>query len=103
MKRRQFLATTGLGACELALSSLVRADLSTRNTGQDFSPAATSVVFLFMAGGPSQVDTFDPKPDLEQLSGRDVPESIARTVPAIKRAGLNNLLASPWAFHRPTQ
>lgn len=97
MKRRQFLATTGLGASALAFDSLVQAE-SGQLRGAHFSPTATSVVFLFMAGGPSQVDTFDPKQDLEELSGQDVPESIAQSVPAIKRAGLKNLMASPWAF-----
>ncbi|MCA9175612.1 MAG: DUF1501 domain-containing protein [Planctomycetales bacterium] len=53
-----------------------------------------------MAGGPSQVDTFDPKPELAKLDGKDVPDSIARHVPKIQRAGLKNLLASPWKFSR---
>ena len=99
MKRRQFLSTTGLGASAIALESLVRAE-SPGGVAPHFQPTATSVIFLYMSGGPSQVDTFDPKPELAALSGRDVPESIAKTVPAIKRAGLKNLMASPWKFDR---
>ncbi|MEM0970452.1 MAG: DUF1501 domain-containing protein, partial [Verrucomicrobiota bacterium] len=51
-----------------------------------------------MSGGPSQVDTFDPKPELARLEGKDVPESVAARVPKIKRAGLTNLMASHWEF-----
>jgi len=53
-----------------------------------------------MAGGPSHVDTFDPKPQLDKLHGKDVPESIARHVPKIKRAGLHNIMGSPWKFKK---
>ncbi len=56
-----------------------------------------------MSGGPSQVDTFDPKPDLARLAGQDVPESLARNVPKIKRAGLKNLMASHWGFSQRGQ
>src|SRR5206468_2646687 len=61
---------------------------------------ARSVIFLFMGGGPSQVDTWDPKPLLARLDGQDVPESIGRDVPRIARAPLTNLLASPYRFAR---
>lgn len=53
-----------------------------------------------MSGGPSQVDTFDPKPQLAKFAGQDVPDSIASNVPQIKRAGLRNLMASPWSFQQ---
>ena len=56
-----------------------------------------------MSGGPSQVDTFDPKPALAELAGKDVPESLAQRVPRIKRAGLKNLMASPWEFQQHGQ
>lgn len=82
----------------MALDSLLAADAE-RNGPLPHQPAtAKSVILLFMSGGPSQVDTFDPKPELAKLAGRDVPESIARRVPRIKRAGLENLMASPWEF-----
>lgn len=63
-------------------------------------PTAKSVILLFMSGGPSHVDTFDPKPELTRLAGKDVPDSIAANVPKIRRAGLQNLMASPWKFRR---
>src|SRR5205807_1828145 len=43
-------------------------------------------------------DTFDPKPLLQRLNGRDVPESIGRSIPRIARAPLTNLFASPYRF-----
>ena len=67
------------------------------------TPTAKNVIFLYMAGGPSHVDTFDPKPELNRLAGKDVPDSIAKNVPKIRRAGLKNLLASPWNFARHGQ
>lgn len=98
--RRQF-AGSGLGASALALQSLLAADSEqTTPVGLHHSATARSVIFLFMSGGPSQVDTFDPKPKLGELAGNDVPDSIAERVPRIKRAGLRNLMASPWDFQQ---
>ena len=102
MNRRSFATTTGLGAGSIALRSLLAEDIE--QTGQALEPhhpaTARSVIFLFMSGGPSQVDTFDPKPELTRLAGQDVPESLAKNVPRIKRAGLSNLLGSPWKFRQ---
>lgn len=105
--RRTFLRHGGLGASAIALQSMLPAEDTgssrtekTRQTGAAGGVGARSVIFLFMSGGPSQVDTFDPKPELGRLQGKDVPDLIARTVPAIKRAGLKNLMASPWKFGR---
>jgi len=98
--RRHFLAS-GLGAGSLALQSLLAEDSSTGlPSGSHFRPTAKRVIFLFMSGGPSQVDTFDPKPELAKQAGKDVPESLAKHVPQIKRAGLKNLMASPWEFRQ---
>lgn len=97
LDRRQFLG--GIGAGSVALSSML-ADASAASASErpHFAGKAKSVIFLFMSGGPSQVDTFDPKPELAKLAGKDVPESLARNVPKIKRAGLRNLMASHWSF-----
>lgn len=94
--RRSFLAHAGLGAGAFALGSLA----ASAGEGLHHPPTARSVIFLFMAGGPSHIDTFDPKPELAKLAGKDVPESLARRVPRIKRAGLKNLMASPWEFRQ---
>ena len=70
--RRHFLQTTGLGIGWLAALDLFGA--------QDKKPplpaTAKSVIHLFMQGGPSHVDTFDPKPLLTKLDGQHPPESL---------------------------
>lgn len=96
MDRRKFHLLSGLGLGAISAQTLF-ADERAETTGHH--PAtAKSVISLFMSGGPSQIDTFDPKPVLEELAGQDVPESLAKNVPKIKRAGLKNLLPSPWSF-----
>ena len=104
INRRVFALTAGLGAGSLAVTSLMASEQDSgeqdSNKAPHHRPTAKSVIMLFMSGGPSQVDTFDPKPTLEQFGGQDVPDSLARKVPRIKRAGLQNLLPSPWQFHK---
>jgi hypothetical protein len=58
-----------------------------------FPARAKRLIFLFMNGGPSHVDTFDPKPELTRLNGEPVPESIAKK---LKREPKGKLLASPF-------
>ena len=102
LDRRTFLASSGLGAGLIANRLLIAAEDSSdaEEPVLHHPPTADRVIFLFMSGGPSQVDTFDPKPTLDRLAGQDVPESIAANVPKIKRAGLKNLMASPWTFRQ---
>src|SRR5439155_180417 len=88
----------------LALTSLLADD--GRLVAADGSPLdarklngkAKAVILLFMGGGPSQVDTFDPKPTLTRLHGKDVPASVADGVPKVARQRLKSLYASPWKF-----
>ena len=100
--RRRLLSTgLGLGASSLGLRTLLAEESGSLLSGHPhFAPRAKSVIFLFMSGGPSQVDTFDPKPELAKLEGKDVPDSLAKHVPRIQRAGLKNLMASPWEFQQ---
>ena len=99
LDRRQFVQQGTIGLTGMAIaSSLAESASATGNTG-----SARSVIFLYMSGGPSQVDTFDPKPALKQFSGQDVPGSIAKTIPPIKRSGLKNILPSHWEFQRHGQ
>ena len=95
------LLGSGLGASAIALDSLIAADVA--STLPHVAPTARNVIFLFMSGGPSQVDTFDPKPEIAKLEGRDVPEEFAVHVPKIQRAGLKNLMASHWKFQQHGQ
>src|SRR5439155_26795848 len=59
-----------------------------------FPAKATNVIFLFMDGGPSQVDTFDPKPLLEKYHGKPFPAKVEPT----QFNNVGNTLASPWKF-----
>ena len=60
-----------------------------------FPPRAKRVIFLFMHGGPSHVDTFDPKPRLEQDNGKPIPFKRSLTFAEGKLGGL---MKSPWGF-----
>src|SRR5687768_10613337 len=64
-----------------------------------FGPTAKRVIFLFMSGGPSHVDLFDPKPRLAEMNGKPLPFD----KPKLERTRTGNLLASPWRFERHGQ
>jgi uncharacterized protein DUF1501 len=93
--RREFLMRScgGLGA--LAVSSMLQAEvadpLAPRKT--DHPPTAKSVIWLFMEGGPSHIDLFDPKPELERLAGQAMPASFGKVVTAMGTAS-NTLMPS---------
>lgn len=80
--RRSFLGLTGLGLGAMAARSLLAADLKipaapampTRNP--HFAPKAKRVIYLFQSGGPSHLDLFDYKPELEKVHGQELPDSI---------------------------
>ena len=61
-----------------------------------FPPKAKRVIFLFMSGGPSHVDLFDPKPRLITDQGKPLPFA----KPKLERTRTGNLLASPWQFQK---
>ncbi len=78
--RREFLRQSGAGLGAVALATLLRKDglanpQTAASTGTDFPPRVKRVIFLFMHGGPSHVDLFDPKPDLIKYAGQPLPES----------------------------
>ena len=77
--RRDFLAKSGAGFGALAMSSLLRAD----ETKPHYASRAKSVIFLFMEGGPSAMDTFDPKPKLNELAGQQLPPSFKPVITAM--------------------
>ncbi|HUQ90748.1 MAG TPA: DUF1501 domain-containing protein [Bryobacteraceae bacterium] len=62
-----------------------------------FPAKAKSIIFIFCVGGPSQIDTFDPKPALEKYNGQKLPESFGKVVGQFT-AGDTPLLKSPWNF-----
>jgi hypothetical protein len=111
--RRYFFKENGLGIGSIALSLL----LNNRLFGQPgehsvgavsplapkpphFAPKAKSIIFLFMAGGPSQVDLLDYKPKLNELNGQKVPESFIKGERFAFIKGVPNLLGSPHTFQQ---
>ena len=81
LTRRQLLSQTGrlcLGGA--ALSQLLAAERPAHAAGlpqlPHFRPQAKRVIYLFFSGGPSNIDTFDFKPNLRKIHGTELPDSI---------------------------
>ncbi|WP_194974305.1 DUF1501 domain-containing protein [Aquiflexum lacus] len=82
--RRKFLSKVSLGLGSVALGSLLIPDLFKGKSGEDalmealphFAPKAKRVIYLFQNGAPSQLETFDYKPLLNQQVGQELPDSI---------------------------
>ncbi len=100
--RRRLLRESACGFGNLALLSLLQpsAVVDAVNAGPleskspHFPATAKRIIFLFMHGGVSHVDSFDPKPKLTELNGQPLP--VAK--PKFEFAPTGNLLASPWKF-----
>jgi uncharacterized protein (DUF1501 family) len=111
LTRRDFLTRSGFGFGGLAASYLLGLDgFKTRAGNVPIDPlnplasrvtthraTAKSVIFLFMEGGPSHLDLFDPKPELERLAGQPMPESFGRPITAMGTAS-NSILPSKRTF-----
>ncbi|MFT5241243.1 MAG: hypothetical protein ACI9X0_002221 [Kiritimatiellia bacterium] len=84
ISRRQFLKNSGLGFGATALGTMLNPSLfnGTANAGvrshfsQRIAPKAKRIIYLFMAGGPSHIDTFDFHPEIRGLHGTELPDSI---------------------------
>jgi hypothetical protein len=102
--RRAFLggAAGGLGSIALAslLADEVRANSTPARPAPHFPPRAKRVIFLFMAGAPSQLDLFTPKPELTRLHGEEVPESFLKGLDDALIRGSARVMASPRKFAR---
>ncbi len=92
LSRRELLARSGMGMASLGLSALLGSPLLSKSPEvkvdptrplaprlPHFKPRAKHVIHLFMNGGPSHVDTFDPKPKLKQYAGKLLPFKNLRT------------------------
>ena len=77
MNRRQFLTRTGMGMGALSLGALAESPLAAH--APHFAPKAKRVIHFFLNGGPSHVDTFDPKPMLAKYAGQPLPGEYLRT------------------------
>lgn len=100
--RRHALRDCALGFGSLALTSLLAetgmARLTAASSGKapHFEAKAKRMLFLFMKGGPSHIDTFDPKPQLDKDHGKPYPG----TRPRVTFANTGTLLRSPWKFQK---
>ncbi|MCC7376228.1 MAG: DUF1501 domain-containing protein [Verrucomicrobiales bacterium] len=121
--RRAFLIRMGAGFGAVALTALNQiAARGAASTGQPvidplnpfapraphFAPKAKSVIFLFMVGGPSHLDTFDYKPLLQKLNGKPVPTAFRKAVEATKHANVfhgckDQLMGSPYTWKQHGQ
>src|SRR5215831_19194259 len=87
--RRVFLSDCGMGFVGLVLGSMLQRDGFAANVGKDWSPPdgkphfppkAKSVIWIFMLGGVSHVESFDPKPALNKYGGKTIGETPYRRV-----------------------
>ncbi len=100
LSRRSFLSGAGLSLGSMALASLERA----AGLRVPHVPRAKRVIFLFMAGGPSQLDLFDHKPALVAMNGQPMPESLTRGNRVAQLQGRRLIAAgSRYAFKRHGQ
>ena len=103
ISRRHALQRSAAGFGSLALASLLSETTSASNGVDPLAvrpphhvARAKRIIFLFMSGGPSQVDTFDPKPLLDRDDGKPLPFD----KPRVQFNSTGNLLKSPWRFRQ---
>ncbi len=104
LTRRDVLVRAANGFGGIALQSLLARDAVAANRvnplgakQQHLPGKAKSVIFMYMVGGPSHIDTFDPKPALKKFAGQKLPDSYGK-VSGQFTSGDTPLLASPWTF-----
>lgn len=105
LTRRQLLSRLAGGFGMVAASALLddqaRAEPSEVVRLPHHAPRARRTIFLFMSGGPSHIDTFDPKPELTRYEGRRLPVLEQNTNVLLgKPRPLGNAFPSPWKFSR---
>src|ERR1700729_2071863 len=107
LSRRAMLRAAGCGFGYMGLQSLMAEVAQAQSTVDPLIPKspmfparAKRVIFLFMHGGPSSIDTFDPKPYLDQNDGKPLPIKQPLTFAAGKTGGL---MKSPWKFENRGQ
>ena len=103
LSRRQALKSLACGFGYLALADLASATNPLAPRPPHHPPRAKRVIFLFMQGGPSHVDTFDYKPLLEQRDGEMRDFRDARTFARTQTVIQHRVMRSPWQFRRHGQ
>src|SRR5262249_33473498 len=109
--RREFLQRAGGGFGALAFGYLLAMEDGWARAASEAvnllaprpphrPPKARSIIWLFMEGGPSHLDLFDPKPELQKLAGQPMPESFGRPITSMGTAG-NTIMPSKrqWKRH----
>ncbi len=109
ISRRELLSQSAHGLGMVALSTMLAQSGSASSASGNssslaarathFPAKAKNVIFLYMDGGPSQVDTFDPKPMLDKYDGRPPHEVIGKLEPT-QFANIGKILKSPWKFRQ---
>ena len=110
--RRDFLRNSANGIGTLALADLLASEGLTAAAGDSpaagplaprqphFPAKAKSVIYMFMEGGPSQYELFDPKPGLEEYDGQSLPESLTKDLKLAFIKPTAKVMASPFGFQR---
>ena len=97
--RRQLLGRAPLALGSVALASLCRAEQGVPASLCHLAPRARRVIYLFMSGGPSHVDTFDPKPVLSERHGQEMPPELIKNHEfAMIKEARPKVKGSPWTF-----
>ncbi len=103
LMRRRLLANSAIGFGQFAFAAMLGKSSNAETQGSPLAPKrphlparAKRIVFLFMKGGPSHVDTFDPKPMLDRDHGKPLPFDL----PRVTFAKQGDLLKSPWKFQQ---
>ena len=104
LTRRHFFESCQIGLAGMFLGSL-RSSAATRDhtlapRKPHHEPRAKSVIYLHMAGGPSQLELFDPKPELQKHSGADCPQHLLEGKRFAFIKGVPQLLGTPYRFQR---
>src|SRR4051794_19449727 len=92
--RRELLSRAASGFGAVALATLLAEDGRAGGPFRQHPARAKSVIFLYMDGGPSQIDTFDYKPLLQKYDGRD-PHAVFKVEPT-QFNNVGKVMASPW-------
>ncbi len=100
LSRREVLARGAHGFGALALWHLLAQEGRTASTAPQVTPRAKNVIFLFMMGGQSQLDLFDPKPQMTPLHGQPMPASLVQAKKSATGGILETVMASPRKFQR---
>ena len=103
--RRHFLQGCQLGLASMYLGSLRAAssDHSLARKPPHYPSKAKSVIYLHMAGGPSQLELFDPKPELQKHNGADCPQHLLEGKRFAFIKGVPQMLGTPYEFQRVGQ